>query len=79
MKSGKKSITNVSIMSEKSIHQLPTQNPQKKSVVKKKIMREPAINKVLAKRVVVTDTEDRWFLNPQYKIEVFPGVRMIIS
>ena len=31
------------------------------------------------KRNIIEDTEDRWFLNPQYKIEIIPGTRMIIS
>jgi hypothetical protein len=31
------------------------------------------------KRVIINDTEDRWFLNPQYKVVIKPGTRLIIS
>ena len=31
------------------------------------------------KRVIVTDTEEAFFLNPQYKIELKPGNKIIIS
>ncbi len=53
--------------------------PKKKApaVVKKKI--PPKIIHSTIKRNIITDTEDRWFLNPQYKIEIGPNTRMIIS
>ena len=65
--------------------QTPTnkQNPKtetkvkKAPVVKKKI--QPRIIHNTIKRNIIEDTEDRWFLNPQYKIEFGPGTRMIIS
>ena len=36
-------------------------------------------SKELIKRVVLTDSEDRWFLNPQYKIEMKPSTKLIIT
>jgi hypothetical protein len=35
--------------------------------------------KELIKRVILTDSEDRWFLNPQYKIEMKPTTKLIIT
>jgi hypothetical protein len=47
------------------------------------ISKEPEINiklvKELQKRVVLQDSEDRWFLNPQYKIHLKPGTKLMIS
>lgn len=46
------------------------------------ILNEPSDdlkNKNFIKRVVITDSEDRWFLNPQYKLEIRPGTKLIIS
>ncbi len=31
------------------------------------------------KRVIIKDSEDRWFLNPQYKLEIKPGTKLIIT
>ncbi len=39
----------------------------------------PSKNPDLIKRLVINDTEDRWFLNPQYKLEIKPGTKLIIS
>ena len=36
-------------------------------------------NKEIIKRVIVNDTEDRWFLNPQFKLELRPGLKIITS
>jgi hypothetical protein len=47
-----------------------------------KMVKEPEnikMSKELMKRVVLNDSEDRWFLNPQYKIHLKPGTRLIIS
>ena len=44
--------------------------PKKKAVI---------VKKEVFKRNIIVDTEDRWFLNPQYKIEIGPGCKMIIS
>ncbi len=33
----------------------------------------------MIKRVVLTDSEDRWFLNPQYKVEMKPTTKLIIT
>ena len=46
---------------------------------KKKTIPEPKFKREQFKRNIIVDTEDRWFLNPQYKIEIGPGTRMIIS
>lgn len=35
--------------------------------------------KELIKRVILTDSEDRWFLNPQYKVEMKPSTKLIIT
>lgn len=35
--------------------------------------------KELLHRVILQDSEDRWFLNPQYKLEIKPGLKIIIS
>lgn len=35
--------------------------------------------KELIKRVILTDSEDRWFLNPQYKVEMKPTTKLIIT
>jgi hypothetical protein len=35
--------------------------------------------KEVIKRVILTDSEDRWFLNPQYKIEMKPTTKLIIT
>ena len=47
-----------------------------------KIVKEPEnlkIKKELERRVVMTDSDDRWFLNPQYKVHLKPGNKLIIS
>ncbi len=47
-----------------------------------KILKEPEnlkIKKELERRVVMTDSDDRWFLNPQYKVHLKPGNKLIIS
>jgi hypothetical protein len=47
-----------------------------------KIIKEPEnlkIKKELERRVVMTDSDDRWFLNPQYKVHLKPGNKLIIS
>jgi len=31
------------------------------------------------RRLILKDSEDRWFLNPQYKIEIKPGTKLIIT
>lgn len=36
-------------------------------------------SKELIKRVVVNDSEDRWFLNPQFKVEMKPTTKLIIT
>ena len=35
--------------------------------------------KEVIKRLILNDTEDRWFLNPQYKLEISPGLKVIVS
>ena len=35
--------------------------------------------KELIKRVILNDSGDRWFLNPQYKIEMKPTTKLIIT
>ena len=49
---------------------------EKKDVVKEKAVIKPKDN---IKRIIIKDSEDRWFLNPQYKIEIKPGTRLIIT
>jgi hypothetical protein len=47
-----------------------------------KIIKEPEnlkIKKELERRVVMSDSDDRWFLNPQFKIHLKPGNKLIIS
>jgi hypothetical protein len=47
-----------------------------------KMVKEPdnlKMSKELSKRVVLNDSEDRWFLNPQYKVHLKPGTKLIIS
>jgi hypothetical protein len=44
-----------------------------------KVPEDKKKNKDIIKRVILNDTEDRWFLNPQYKLEVKPGMKLIIS
>ena len=36
-------------------------------------------SKEMIKRVVLNDSEDRWFLNPQFKIEMKPTTKLIIT
>jgi hypothetical protein len=36
-------------------------------------------SKEILNRVVLQDTEDRWFLNPQYKLEIKPGLKIMIT
>jgi hypothetical protein len=36
-------------------------------------------SKELIKRVILNDSEDRWFLNPQYKVEMKPTTKLIIT
>lgn len=68
---------------KKSIATNSGQNPVPVDVTqlkpKKKPACEPRFKKELFKRNIIVDTEDRWFLNPQYKFEIGPGTRMIIS
>ncbi len=57
-----------------------TQNNQ--NIPKSQLYKVPADetkSKETVRRVVITDTEDRWFLNPQYKLELRPGNKLIIS
>jgi hypothetical protein len=35
--------------------------------------------KEMIKRIVLSDSEDRWFLNPQYKVEMKPTTKLIIT
>lgn len=35
--------------------------------------------KEMIKRVILNDSEDRWFLNPQFKIEMKPTTKLIIT
>jgi hypothetical protein len=47
-----------------------------------KVVKEPEnlkIKKELERRVVMADSDDRWFLNPQYKVHLKPGNKLIIS
>ncbi len=47
-----------------------------------KIVKEPEnlkIKKELERRVVMADSDDRWFLNPQFKVHLKPGNKLIIS
>lgn len=47
-----------------------------------KIVKEPEnlkIKKELERRVIMADSDDRWFLNPQYKVHLKPGNKLIIS
>jgi hypothetical protein len=47
-----------------------------------KLMKEPENLKIvreLQRRVVLNDSDDRWFLNPQYKVQIKPGIKLIIS
>ena len=44
---------------------------------KKKVVAKVVYNPI--KRNTIQDTEDRFFLNPQYKIEITPGTRLNIS
>ena len=41
--------------------------------------KSPVVYQCDFKRVIVTDTEEAFFLNPQYKIELKPGNKIIIS
>lgn len=43
------------------------------------IVNDDSKNKDLLKRVIITDSEDRWFLNPQYKLEIKAGSKLLIS
>jgi len=46
------------------------------------MLKEPEnLNKAkeMIKRVVLNDSEDRWFLNPQFKIEMKPTTKLIIT
>lgn len=36
-------------------------------------------SKELIKRIVLNDSEDRWFLNPQFKVEMKPTTKLIIT
>ena len=45
----------------------------------KTINKPPPVYQCDFKRVIVTDTEEAFFLNPQYKIELKPGNKIIIS
>lgn len=36
-------------------------------------------SKEMIKRVILSDSEDRWFLNPQYKVEMKPTTKLIIT
>lgn len=36
-------------------------------------------SKEMIKRVVLSDSEDRWFLNPQFKVEMKPTTKLIIT
>ena len=45
----------------------------------KTIKKPPPVYQCDFKRVIVTDTEEAFFLNPQYKIELKPGNKIIIS
>jgi hypothetical protein len=47
-----------------------------------KMVKEPEVVKIskeVSKRVILNDSEDRWFMNPQYKIHLKPGTKLIIS
>ena len=45
----------------------------------KVIKKPPPVYQCDFKRVIITDTEEAFFLNPQYKIELKPGNKIIIS
>ncbi len=49
-------------------------------ITKSTMLKEPEIKaKEIIKRVILTDSEDRWFLNPQFKIEMKPTTKLIIT
>ena len=54
-----------------------TEDKAGKSGKKKKVVTKVVYNPI--KRNTIQDTEDRFFLNPQYKIEITPGTRLNIS
>jgi len=71
---GKKSMINVGVDPNQS-------NMNVKVEKKEKEVKETATIKPrdTVKRIILKDSEDRWFLNPQYKIELKPGCRLIIT
>jgi len=51
-------------------------NVQKQEKNKEAAVIKPKDN---IRRLILKDSEDRWFLNPQYKIEIKPGTKLIIT
>jgi calpain len=48
------------------------------NIVEKKESAELKYREII-KRVIIKDSDDRWFLNPQYKLEIKPKTKLIIS
>ena len=70
--------------SQKNVENTTSNNQTKQSEVKagKNGKKKKQVAKVVynpIKRNTIIDTEDRFFLNPQYKIEITPGTRLNIS
>ena len=66
----------MSVTSNSSVSRQKNLAPPKEEKEKKKA---PPVYQCDFKRVIVTDTEESFFLNPQYKIEIKPGNKLIIS
>ena len=66
----------MSVTSNSSVSRQKNLAPPKEEKDKKK---PPPVYQCDFKRVIVTDTEEAFFLNPQYKIEIKPGNKLIIS
>jgi hypothetical protein len=82
---GQTSVANIgskNILNQTSVSSFKTSNMNQGAVTKSQLYKVPADElktKESFRRVIIQDTEDRWFLNPQFKLELRPGNKLIIS